>query len=390
MSLGFRGIVLCLIKNNSNFHLDPPCRNTCLRSLGNSLTPLHILYTLSANFPHYAAPLARKVHNWGKAMMGMNMVWINGRVLEGEAGIFGSDPSSGFYATLRANVLLFAHSSNLARLTAVEVRLEGDYRASVGHVGRESEEVAISHSILRKENEDDEDVDEYRSSLGPPGSRMRVPSTVRPSGIGVALDRHFASSNQISLEPTNMHAKVQVSLHVRLAEGGVTEVLIEVTVSIFKVKEVERFLDQAQGSEERKCHEKLLLKTQTHTDNCLYKPSQESVPTSVWGLGDAVTNLRLGSWIFKLRCVGVDGALGLVQWLYIFAFLVFSSVVYDIRQFSRGQEHQQKCKCQAPSESAKTSHYNTLLSHCHNCGNPGQSNTFPKKPGPAGPMGCQG
>ncbi|KAG2109830.1 uncharacterized protein F5147DRAFT_652024 [Suillus discolor] len=48
------------------------------------------------------------------------------------------------------------------------------------------------------------------------------------------------------------------------------------------------FLDQAQGSEERKCHEKL-LRTQTHTGtgekvtflckNCLCKPSQESVPT---------------------------------------------------------------------------------------------------------------
>ncbi|KAG1869683.1 hypothetical protein C8R48DRAFT_771073 [Suillus tomentosus] len=231
MSLGFRGIVLRLIKyhittkvclllyprNNSNFHLDPPRRNTCLRLLGNSLTPLHI---------------------------------INGKVLEGEAGIFGSDPSSGFYATFHAKALLFAHSSNLACFAAVEVRMEGDYRAGVGRVGRESEEVAfydrrtrtryphenvfaiyqtcqfdiqgtyirilflpshsrrssaisistsqshssfrslhplsrsISHSILREENED---VDEYRSSSGPPGSRMRVPSTVRPSGIGVAL-----------------------------------------------------------------------------------------------------------------------------------------------------------------------------------------------------------
>lgn len=27
----------------------------------------------------------------------------------------------------------------------------------------------------------------YRSSSGPAGSRMRVPSTVRPSGVGVAL-----------------------------------------------------------------------------------------------------------------------------------------------------------------------------------------------------------
>ncbi|KAG2033356.1 hypothetical protein BDR03DRAFT_967824 [Suillus americanus] len=27
----------------------------------------------------------------------------------------------------------------------------------------------------------------YRSSSGPTGSRMRLPSTVRPSGIGVAL-----------------------------------------------------------------------------------------------------------------------------------------------------------------------------------------------------------
>jgi hypothetical protein len=119
--------------------------------LKNSLAPLHILNTLSTNFPRYAAPLARKVRvpdavrdevqeNWVKAMMGMNMVWVNGRVLEGEAGIFGcvscifhsshhctflpllvlhseslfnSDPSSGFFVTLRANALLFAHSLSL-------------------------------------------------------------------------------------------------------------------------------------------------------------------------------------------------------------------------------------------------------------------------------------
>ncbi|KAG1871196.1 hypothetical protein C8R48DRAFT_670720 [Suillus tomentosus] len=158
---------------------DPPRRNTCLRLLGNSLTPLHI---------------------------------INGKVLEGEAGIFGSDPSSGFYATFRAKALLFAHSSNLACFAAVEVRMEGDYRAGVGRVGRESEEVAISHSILREENED---VDEYRSSSGPPGSRMRVPSTVRPSGIGVAL-------NQISSEPTTMYAKVQnISLYMKMMSGAI-------------------------------------------------------------------------------------------------------------------------------------------------------------------------
>jgi hypothetical protein len=86
-------------------------------------------------FSRCVAPLARKVRvpdavrdevheNWVKAMMGMNMVWVNGKVLEGEAGIFGcvscifhssfnSDPSSGFYVTLRANALLFAHSLGL-------------------------------------------------------------------------------------------------------------------------------------------------------------------------------------------------------------------------------------------------------------------------------------
>lgn len=59
-----------------------------------------MLNTLSTNFPRYAAPLARKVRvpdavrdevqeNWVKAMMGVNMIWVNGRVLEGEAGIFG-------------------------------------------------------------------------------------------------------------------------------------------------------------------------------------------------------------------------------------------------------------------------------------------------------------
>ncbi|KAG1839835.1 hypothetical protein C8R48DRAFT_781931 [Suillus tomentosus] len=124
MFLGFRGIVLRLIKyhittkvclllyprNNSNFHLDPPRHNTCLRLLGNSLTPLHI---------------------------------INGKVLEGEAGIFGSDPSSGFYTTFRAKALLFAHSLNLACFAAVEVHMEGNYRAGVGCVGRESEEVVF-------------------------------------------------------------------------------------------------------------------------------------------------------------------------------------------------------------------------------------------------------
>ncbi|KAG2742663.1 hypothetical protein P692DRAFT_20216455 [Suillus brevipes Sb2] len=51
-------------------------------------------------FSRCVAPLARKVRvpdavrdevheNWVKAMMGMNMVWVNGKVLEGEAGIFG-------------------------------------------------------------------------------------------------------------------------------------------------------------------------------------------------------------------------------------------------------------------------------------------------------------
>ncbi|KAG1862437.1 UDP-glucose:glycoprotein glucosyltransferase-domain-containing protein [Suillus tomentosus] len=86
---------LALLSNPDSF---PPAISSCL--LGNSLTPLHILHTLSANFPRYAAPLARKVRvpdavrdevqdNWGKAMMGVNTVWINGRVLEGEAGIFG-------------------------------------------------------------------------------------------------------------------------------------------------------------------------------------------------------------------------------------------------------------------------------------------------------------
>ncbi|KAG1895784.1 uncharacterized protein F5891DRAFT_983963 [Suillus fuscotomentosus] len=179
--------IILLPRNNSNFHLDPPRRNTCLRLLGNSLTPLHI---------------------------------INGKVLEGEAGIFGSDPSSGFYATFCAKALLFAHSSNLACFAAVEVRMEGNYRAGVGRVGRESEEVVFYDRRMRTryphENvfaiyqtcqfdiQENEDVDEYRSSSGPPGSRMRVPSTVRPSGIGVAL-------NQIFLEPTTMYAKVQVS-----------------------------------------------------------------------------------------------------------------------------------------------------------------------------------
>lgn len=82
----------------SNPASSPPVISSCL--LKNSLTPLHILNTLSTNFPRYAAPLARKVRvpdavrdevqeNWVKAMMGINMVWVNGRVLEGEAGIFG-------------------------------------------------------------------------------------------------------------------------------------------------------------------------------------------------------------------------------------------------------------------------------------------------------------
>jgi UDP-glucose:glycoprotein glucosyltransferase len=59
-----------------------------------------MLHTLSENFPLYAGPLARKVSisdsvrdevhgNWGKAQMGVNMAWVNGRVLQGEVGIFG-------------------------------------------------------------------------------------------------------------------------------------------------------------------------------------------------------------------------------------------------------------------------------------------------------------
>ncbi|KAG1851914.1 glycosyltransferase family 24 protein [Suillus subluteus] len=86
---------LALLSDPASF---PPAISSCL--LGDSLTPLHVLHTLSANFPRYAAPLARKVRvpdtvrdevqdNWGKATMGVNMVWVNGRVLEGEAGIFG-------------------------------------------------------------------------------------------------------------------------------------------------------------------------------------------------------------------------------------------------------------------------------------------------------------
>ncbi|KAG1729250.1 glycosyltransferase family 24 protein [Suillus lakei] len=86
---------LSVLSNPTSF---PPVISSCL--LENPLTPLHILHTLSTNFPRYAAPLARKVpvpdtvrdevqDNWGKAMMGANMVWVNGRVLDGEAGIFG-------------------------------------------------------------------------------------------------------------------------------------------------------------------------------------------------------------------------------------------------------------------------------------------------------------
>ncbi|KAG2134823.1 glycosyltransferase family 24 protein [Suillus clintonianus] len=86
---------LSLLSEPASF---PPIISSCL--LENSLAPLSVLHTLSTNFPHYAAPLARKVRvpdtvrdevqdNWGKAMMGVNMVWVNGRVLEGEAGIFG-------------------------------------------------------------------------------------------------------------------------------------------------------------------------------------------------------------------------------------------------------------------------------------------------------------
>ncbi|KAG2069543.1 hypothetical protein BDR04DRAFT_1101419 [Suillus decipiens] len=82
----------------SNTVSSPSAISLC--PLENSLTPLHILHTLSANFPRYAAPLARKVRvpdtvrdevqdNWAKAIMGMNIVWVNGRVLEGEVGIFG-------------------------------------------------------------------------------------------------------------------------------------------------------------------------------------------------------------------------------------------------------------------------------------------------------------
>ncbi|KAG1748320.1 glycosyltransferase family 24 protein [Suillus paluster] len=86
---------LALISNPTSL---PPIVSSCLSD--KSLTPLNVLYALSTNFPHYAAPLARKVSvpdtirdevqdNWGKAMMGVNMVWVNGRVLEGEVGIFG-------------------------------------------------------------------------------------------------------------------------------------------------------------------------------------------------------------------------------------------------------------------------------------------------------------
>ncbi|KAG1823651.1 glycosyltransferase family 24 protein [Suillus subaureus] len=86
---------LALLSDPASF---PSAISSCL--LGDSLAPLHVLHTLSANFPRYAAPLARKVRvpdtvrdevqdNWEKAMMGVNMVWVNGRVLEGEAGIFG-------------------------------------------------------------------------------------------------------------------------------------------------------------------------------------------------------------------------------------------------------------------------------------------------------------
>ncbi|KAG0702039.1 glycosyltransferase family 24 protein [Suillus ampliporus] len=76
----------------------PPMISSCI--LEKSPTPLNLLHTLSTNFPLYAAPLARKISvpdtvrdevqdNWGKAMMGVNMAWVNGRVLEGEVGIFG-------------------------------------------------------------------------------------------------------------------------------------------------------------------------------------------------------------------------------------------------------------------------------------------------------------
>lgn len=86
---------LALLSDPASF---PSAISSCL--MGDSLTPLHALHTLSANFPRYAGLLARKVRvpdtvrdevqdNWGKATMGVNMVWVNGRVLEGEAGIFG-------------------------------------------------------------------------------------------------------------------------------------------------------------------------------------------------------------------------------------------------------------------------------------------------------------
>lgn len=68
------------------------------------LSDVQLLQTLTNSFPLYATSLARKIQvsaevtdevyeNWAKAAQGMNMVWVNGRLLnenEGSAaGIFG-------------------------------------------------------------------------------------------------------------------------------------------------------------------------------------------------------------------------------------------------------------------------------------------------------------
>ena len=130
----------------------PSSISSCLSE--KSFSPLKMLRALSGNFPLYAAPLARKIivldlvrdevsNNWGKAAMGVNMAWVNGRVLENGIGMFGcvafshsfssftpfvifllpAVPCSevliltritGFYAPLHGNAFLFAPSSNLA------------------------------------------------------------------------------------------------------------------------------------------------------------------------------------------------------------------------------------------------------------------------------------
>lgn len=68
------------------------------------LSDVELFQTLTNSFPLYATPLARKIQvseevtdevyeNWEKAAQGVNMAWVNGRLLnenEGSAaGIFG-------------------------------------------------------------------------------------------------------------------------------------------------------------------------------------------------------------------------------------------------------------------------------------------------------------